>query len=141
MKRRDQFNFPPFDRCLARLQRKMAHREQNQSSLAEKLGLSPIAAKAFADPNPNHLNHWMNQARYPVWDPGCPLARMLVTAIRNHHPCTFRYHGGSTPGAKRTVYPAQLFTVGSSDTLYLAGWCMNQEAHRTFRIERVELLG
>lgn len=90
-------------------------------------------------PDQDYLSQWMDQPRYPMWNPRQNLARGLVIAIRCNHPCVFYYHGGNTPGAKRTVIPAEVFSVGDSDTLYLAGWCMNKQAHRTFRIDRIEL--
>jgi len=145
MKRRIPFKFIPVHRVLFGSWTS-AFGQQGESSvaensLAERLGLKPLAAQQEQSPAPNGLDHWVKAPRFPVWEPGCPLGRIFIMAIHSGHPCTFVYHGGSSPGAKRTVIPAQLFTVGRSDTLYLAAWCMNAEAHRTFRIDRVELLG
>ena len=140
MKRRIPFKFIPINRALLYSGNTVFGR-QDGASLADKLGLKPLAAQQDPSPAPDYLDQWMDAPRYPVWDPECPLGRVFVMAIHNHHPCTFLYHGGSTPGAKRTVYPAQVFTVGSSETLYLAAWCMGKEAHRVFRVDRVRLLG
>jgi len=140
MKRRIPFKFIPINRAL-HCSGNTVFGRQDGHGLTEKLGLKPLVAQQEPSPASDGLDHWMNAPRFPVWDPGCPLGRVFVMAIHNQHPCTFVYHGGSTPGGKRTVMPAQLFTVGSSEALYLAAWCMGKEAHRVFRIDRVKLLG
>ena len=140
MKRRIPFKFMPINRCLHHSENNVKEKDPS-SGLLERLGLQTVSSGSPPSSKTHQLDHWMNAPRFPVWEPECPLALIFVLAIHNNYPCTFLYHGGSMPGAKRTVYPAQVFTVGRSDSLYLAGWCMNTEAHRVFRIDRIEILG
>ncbi len=138
MKRRKKIKILPINRCLL-FRKSNTQGKQGQSSLAEKLGLKTMAADEAQAADSGSPVHWMDAPRYPQWQPENPVARIFAMAARNNHPMTFRYHGGSAPGAKRTIYPAGVFTVGVGDCLYVSGWCMNTESHRTFRVDRIEL--
>ena len=140
MKRRKKFNLIPVNRCLHHSMMS-DFCQKHQPSLPEKLGLKTISQESDICVEQDCLTQWMNNARHPVCNPQQPLARILKAAARNNHPMTFRYHGGSMPGAKLTVYLAEIFTVGCGDSLYVSGWCMNKVAHRIFRIDRIELVG
>ena len=138
MKRRKKFNFIPPSLML--FHRGRATDRKVQSSLPERLGLKPVSRQQFFILKTDPFTRWKKEPRFPQWHPESFKAKVLVAAIRNNHPITFCYHGGSTPGAKRTIHPAEVFTVGRGDDLYVSGWCMNQQAHRTFRMDRIELL-
>lgn len=140
MKRRKKLKILPINRCLL-FSEGVPSVPHDETSLPEKLGLKPVVQDKLQPAKPEGLVHWLNAPRFPQWHPAHPLARIFAMAARNNHPMTFRYHGGSTPGAKRTVYPAEVFTVGWGDALYVSGWCMDKQAHRTFRIDRIELPG
>lgn len=139
MKRRKKFNFIPVNRCLHHSMMSDVC-QKHQPSLPEKLGLKPISRVSNPYSEQDCLTRWKSESRHPVCNSQQPLVKTLVIAARNNHPMTFVYHGGSTPGAKRTVFPAEVFTVGVSDNVFLSGWCTNQQAHRTFRIDRLELV-
>jgi predicted DNA-binding transcriptional regulator YafY len=77
--------------------------------------------------------------------------------IGEGRPFTFLYHGGSDPGAFRTVLPTLLFSPDfcpyrmcyedptelpdpSEVPIYLLGWCQTRQAARTFRLDRMEMV-
>lgn len=83
------------------------------------------------------------------------LGEVLLRHIGEGTPITFRYTGGSEPGALRTVLPTLLFCTdshpnrmryedptelpdSSAPSIYLLGWCQTRQAARTFRLDRME---
>jgi predicted DNA-binding transcriptional regulator YafY len=85
------------------------------------------------------------------------LAEIVMRHISGNIPISFRYVGGSEPGAIRTVLPTLLFYQDyftyyqfcedpteypefNESPLYLLGWCQTRQAARTFRLDRMVLL-
>jgi hypothetical protein len=83
------------------------------------------------------------------------LGFVILRHIGEGRPFTFRYTGGSEPGAGRSVLPTLLFSPDSGPNrmccgdptqypdpsqtpIYLLGWCQNRQAARTFRLARME---
>jgi predicted DNA-binding transcriptional regulator YafY len=66
----------------------------------------------------------------------------LHLAIQQEATLTMVYHGGTDPGHPRNITPALIFHKISGDEvppLYLLAWCHLRNAHRTFRLDRIEL--
>jgi hypothetical protein len=85
------------------------------------------------------------------------LGEIILRHIGVGTPFTFRYSGGSEPGALRTVLPTLLFSPDfcpyrmcyedptelpdpSETPIYLLGWCQTRQAARTFRFDRMEMV-
>ena len=85
------------------------------------------------------------------------LGEIILRHIGKGTPFTFRYSGGSEPGAVRTVLPTLLFSPDfcpyrmcyedptelpdpSEVPIYLLGWCQTRKAALNFRLDRMELL-
>jgi predicted DNA-binding transcriptional regulator YafY len=117
-------------------------------------------------PDPEWLREWREIPKLEVFakdlpDHDDPHQRALGDAILQHigegSPFTFRYTGGSEPGAVRTVLPTLLFSpdfcpfrmccedptdlpAPSETPIYLLGWCQTRQAARTFRLDRMEMV-
>jgi predicted DNA-binding transcriptional regulator YafY len=52
---------------------------------------------------------------------------------------TIIYHGGSTPGATRTILPLETIRKPQYDTNYLIAHCQTRQQPRTFNLEKIEL--
>ncbi len=85
------------------------------------------------------------------------LGEIILRHIADGAPFSFRYTGGSEPGAVRTVLPTLLFSPDfcpyrmcyedptelpepNQTPIYLLGWCQTRQAARTFRLDRIQLL-
>jgi hypothetical protein len=85
------------------------------------------------------------------------LGEVILRHIGEGIPISFRYAGGSEPGAVRTVLPTLLFSPDlcpyrmcyedptelpdpSETPIYLLGWCQTRQAARTFRLDRMEIV-
>lgn len=139
MKRRKKIRILPINRCLL-FRKNKASGKDGQGSLAEKLGLKPSAEDRQPVVISKQPVDWVHAPRFPVWKSEDLKCQMFIMATRHSHPVSFRYHGGSMPGAMRSIYPAGVYTVGRGDSLYISGWCMNTESNRTFRLDRIELI-
>jgi len=93
---------------------------------------------------PLRLGPWLGDWRQchwvPVYESVHPTAQRLILATLRHELLTFRYWGGSTPGAERRVSPGLVFQAGGFGPLYMAGYCHLRRQERVFRVDRVELL-
>jgi hypothetical protein len=115
--------------------------------------------------NPEWLQEWREIPKLEVFakdlsDRDDPhqrdLGEVLLRHIGEGSPITFRYTGGSEPGAIRTVLPTLLFAPdfrpnrmryedprelsdSSAPPIYLLGWCQTRQAARTFRLDRMEM--
>jgi hypothetical protein len=116
--------------------------------------------------NPEWLREWREIPKVEVFAKDLlehedPHERAIATVILDHiqsgKPFTFRYTGGSEPGAARTVLPTLLFfpdfcpfRMGYEDPtelpdpseipMYLLGWCQTRQSARNFRLDRMELV-
>lgn len=85
------------------------------------------------------------------------LGEIILRHIAGGTPFTFRYTGGSEPGAVRIVLPTLLFAPEfcphrmcfedstelpdpSETPIYLLCWCQTRQAARTFRLDRMDLV-
>lgn len=119
-----------------------------------------------AIPDPEWLREWRETPKLEVFLHDLPdhedshqraVAEAILAHIQSSQPFTFLYHGGSLPGAVRTVLPTLLFSPDfcpyrmcyedptdlpdpSETPIYLLGWCQTRQAARNFRIDRMELL-
>ena len=120
------------------------------------------------DPCPEWLREWRETPKQEVFAddlPGrihpnqLPLAETILRHVAMGQPLSFRYTGGSEPGTIRTVLPTLLFRLYSfshhphridhpvaflhadKSPHYLLGWCQSRQAARTFRLDRMELVG
>jgi hypothetical protein len=117
--------------------------------------------------DPDWLREWREIPKLEIFakdlpDHDDPPQRALGDVILRHigegRPFTFRYTGGSEPGAVRTVLPTLLFSpdfcpyrmcyedptelpAPSETPIYLLGWCQTRQAARTFRLNRMEMVG
>ena len=116
--------------------------------------------------DPDWLREWREIPKLEIFakdlpDHDDPHQRALGDVILRHigegRPFTFRYTGGSEPGAVRTVLPTLLFSPDfcpyrmyyddptelpdpSAPPIYLLGWCQTRQAARTFRLDRMEMV-
>ncbi len=115
--------------------------------------------------DPDWLREWREMPKREVCVHDLPFhcdprrrdfASAILYSITEGTPLTFRYHGGSEPGAARTVLPTLLFRPERSSfpefrsgdpagfsalhetPIYLLGWCQTRHAARTFRLDRME---
>lgn len=116
-------------------------------------------------PDPDWLREWREIPKLEIFAKDLPdhedphqreLGYVILRHIGEGSPFTFRYIGGSEPGAVRTVLPTLLYRLDyfahfqfrSDDPMedpesyespiYLLGWCQTRQAARTFRLDRVE---
>jgi hypothetical protein len=116
--------------------------------------------------HPEWLHEWREIPKLEVFakdlpDHGDPhqraVAEVILAHIQSGQPFTFRYHGGSEPGATRTVLPTLLFhldyyghfyfcvedpsEIPDPDPvpIYLLGWCQTRQAARYFRLDRMQV--
>jgi hypothetical protein len=127
------------------------------------------SARALHSPapiqNPEWLEEWRKLPKVEVFAKDLPdhedphqrdLGEVILRHIGDGIPFTFRYTGGSEPGAVRTVLPTLLFCPDycpyrmcyedptdlpdpSEVPIYLLGWCQTRQAARTFRLDRMEM--
>jgi hypothetical protein len=69
-----------------------------------------------------------------------PLVQRLGAAIVAGETLQVRYHGGTRPGAVRPIRPTELFRVPHRQETYLRARDVEQDAERTYRLARMELL-
>lgn len=85
------------------------------------------------------LGDWRQVGRVPVFESVHPTAQRLILAALCHEMLTFRYWGGSTPGADRSVSLGLVFQAGGYGPLYVTGYCHLRREERVFRVDRLEL--
>ncbi len=85
------------------------------------------------------LADWRQIHRVPVFESVHPTAQRLILAALRHEMLTFRYWGGSTPGADRSVSLGLVFQAGGYGPLYVTGYCHLRREERVFRVDRLEL--
>jgi hypothetical protein len=117
--------------------------------------------------NPEWLHEWRELPKLEIFSKDLPdhedphqrdLGEVILRHIGEGRPFTFRYVGGSEPGAVRTVLPTLLFSpdylsyyefrvddpgdipYGPQMPIYLLGWCQTRYAARTFRLDRMEIV-
>jgi predicted DNA-binding transcriptional regulator YafY len=97
--------------------------------------------------NPSELSRsgpWLADWRRVHWVPVLnsvhPTAKWLIAAALRGEDVTFRYRGGSTPGAERRVSPGLVFQARGCGLLYVSGYCHLRQRERVFRVDRAELL-
>jgi hypothetical protein len=111
--------------------------------------------------DPELLQEWREIPKLEVFAKDLPyhedahqrdLGEIILRHIGEGTPFTFRYDGGSEPGAVRTVLfcpdfcpyrmcyedPTEL-PPPSETPIYLLGWCQTRQAARYFRLDRMEL--
>jgi predicted DNA-binding transcriptional regulator YafY len=117
--------------------------------------------------DPDWLREWREIPKLEIFAKDLPadddppqraLGDVILRHIGEGRPFTFLYHGGSEPGAVRTVLPTLLFApdfcpyrmcyedptelpAPSETPIYLLGWCQTRHAARTFRLDRMEMVG
>ncbi len=96
--------------------------------------LSPLTAR----PRPPQRNSWHLSPRVPSTDIPT-LYRPLLKASQQNRPIEITYLAGSSPESPRTIIPANIFTVIGYPYTYLAAFCLNRQAHRTFRLDKIHL--
>jgi hypothetical protein len=116
--------------------------------------------------DPEWLQEWREIPKLEVFAKDLPyhedphqrnLGEIILRHLADGTPFTFRYSGGSEPGAVRTVLPTLLFSPDfcpyrmcyedptelpdpSETPIYLLGWCQTRHAARTFWLGRMEML-
>jgi hypothetical protein len=116
--------------------------------------------------DPEWLREWREIPKMEIFAKDLPdhddphqraVAADILDHIQSSRPFTFLYHGGSEPGAFRTVLPTLLFFPDfcpyrmcyedptelpdpSEVAIYLLGWCQTRQAARTFRLDRMEMV-
>jgi hypothetical protein len=116
--------------------------------------------------DPEWLQEWRQIPKLEIFAKDLPyhedphqrdLGEVILRHIGEGRPFTFRYTGGSEPGAVRTVLPTLLFSPDfcpyrmcyedptelpdpSEVPIYLLGWCQTRQAARNFRLDRMEML-
>jgi predicted DNA-binding transcriptional regulator YafY len=116
--------------------------------------------------DPEWLQEWREIPKLEIFAKDLPyhedphqrdLGEVILRHIGEGRPFTFRYTGGSEPGAVRTVLPTLLFSPDfcpyrmcyedptelpdpSQTPIYLLGWCLIRQAARTFRLDRMEIV-
>jgi predicted DNA-binding transcriptional regulator YafY len=115
--------------------------------------------------DPEWLQEWREIPKLEVFAKDLPyhqdphqreFGEIILRHIDEGTPFTFRYSGGSAPGAVRTVLPTLLFSPDfcpyrmcyedptelpdpSEVPIYLLGWCQTRQAARYFRLDRMEV--
>lgn len=127
-------------------------------------------ARALHNPSPSLSPEWLQEWReipkLEIFAKDLPyhedphqrdLGEVILRHIGEGSPFTFRYTGGSEPGAVRTVLPTLLFSpdfcpyrmcyedptelpAPSETPIYLLGWCQSRQAARYFRLDRMEMV-
>lgn len=64
-----------------------------------------------------------------------PGADLATTALEDNKVLTFTYHAQGGEGQQRRVEPIRVDLVGTQQ--YLRGWCLDKDALRTFRFDRM----
>jgi hypothetical protein len=125
------------------------------------------AARASHSPAPIQDSEWLQEWReipkLEIFAKDLPyhedphqrdLGEVILRHIGEGIPISFRYAGGSEPGAVRTVLPTLLFSPDlcpyrmcyedptelpdpSQTPIYLLGWCQIRQAARNFRLDRM----
>jgi hypothetical protein len=96
---------------------------------------------------PPWLQHWRRRPRHPLWEAGHPDVVALIRAAELSLPVRLVYFGGSTPGLARWFTPSLVFQVHEMEAedafapVYVSGWCHVRQAHRTLRLDRLQLIG
>ncbi len=114
--------------------------------------------------DPEWLQEWRKIPKVEIYakdlechdDPQqCAMAEVIMRYIPGNIPLTFRYSGGTEPGAVRTVRPILLFYPDycphrmfyedptelpefNQTPFYLLAWCQSRNAPRTFRLDRMQ---
>ena len=93
---------------------------------------------------PDWLRAWQSLSRRPVWEAFDRKTSRLLWCARTGQSLPLIYHGGSFPGTTRWFTPGLVFQVeppesGPLPSLYVTGWCHARHAHRTLRIDRLEI--
>lgn len=115
--------------------------------------------------NPEWLQEWREIPKLEIFTKDLPdhedphqrdLGEVILRHIGEGNSFTFRYMGGTEPGAVRTVLPTLLFSTDfcphrmcyedptalpapNETPIYLLGWCHTRQAARYFRLDRMEL--
>jgi hypothetical protein len=87
-------------------------------------------------PDGNWIEAWKSAEREPVFFSKDPWEWRFLEAMWVQEPVTFRYWGGSSPGAQRCVIPRRVFRIAGFRALYFSGWCNRRREERTFRMDR-----
>ncbi len=128
---------------------------------------APALHTPAAIQHPEWLQEWREIPKLEVFAKDLPdhedphqraLGEVILGHIGEGRPFTFRYVGGSEPGAVRTVLPTLLFCLdylsyyefriddrgdipyGPQMPIYLLGWCQTRQAARYFRLDRMEMV-
>jgi hypothetical protein len=93
---------------------------------------------------PDWLREWQSLTRRPVWEAFDRKVSRMLWCARTGESLPLIYHGGSSPGDTRWFSPSLVFQVehpesGPLPNLYVTGWCYTRKAHRTLRMDRLDL--
>jgi transcriptional regulator with XRE-family HTH domain len=113
-------------------------RDSTGGSKAPKLDPEPLNVAWDED----RLSRWQDLPRKSVsWSEvsGNQSAAAIYTACRTRARLGIIYTGGSEPGCEREISPHEMFRV--SRALYVSAYCHLRRETRTFRVDRIRLLG
>ena len=126
-----------------------------------------VAHSAVTVRDPEWLREWREIPKLEVFAKDLPdhedphqrdLGEVILRHIGEGSSFTFRYTGGSEPGAVRTVLPTLLFCLdyftyfqfrtddpteypeANEAPIYLLGWCQTRQAARNFRLDRMGMV-
>lgn len=102
----------------------------NQPEVTETHESSPSVAIRSESPAPSRLTQAVATGDIPV---------LLTEAIEDKAPVDIRYKGDTDVYAQwRCIEPHSLDRVGHGWDKVVSAWCRKANAHRTFRLDRIE---
>lgn len=88
-----------------------------------------------------HLTEWEQASRSRLSKSSDPKVRQLIDAARTKSSVDVIYHGGTTPGVSRRIWPGEVFRVDGYDSMYVEAYCEKREEMRTFRMDQISIRG
>jgi len=87
------------------------------------------------------LRDWQRAERLPLNFSNDPKIQEIILAARHGERMRIVYYGGTTPGARRSIWPMMVFPLAEYHNVYIDAYCEARSARRTFRVDRLEIVG
>jgi len=100
-------------------------------------GGSEAPAPLKSSPDNAAWDWWRNLKRIPLTASDDQLTALFIRAAAARRSLWVVYHGGSRSGESRKVSPLGVFGVEGYEGIYVAAFCHERNAERTFRVDRI----
>jgi predicted DNA-binding transcriptional regulator YafY len=87
------------------------------------------------------LAQWQDAERKVLSHSNDPIVNRLIQAVNGRESLSVVYHGGSTPGGRRTITPTEVFWVEDYRRVYVRAYCQLRGEERVFRVDRLSIPG